>query len=128
MFGSASKTRLFILVSGIAIFYYITAHGIDYVSWPRLNQLGETINYEGKGFESARKGRGAASYHGRALSKSTAVREKSSAYLGHDSFRRESVVQGVGQTLPGGHKVTPAVQQEQFKRMPDSDATKERVD
>lgn len=113
---------MFLLLSGVAVFYYITAHGVDYVAWPRLNQLGEVINYSGKGFESARRGRGPASFHGKALSKTSAIRSKST----DNTYRRESV-QGVGQPLPGGQKVTPGMQQEQFKRVPDADASKEKV-
>ena len=125
VFGSTSRTRLFLLVSAVVALYYITAHGIDYVSWPRLNQLGQVINYSGKGFESARKGRGPASFHGKPLSKTSAIRNQSISEA--SSYRRESV-QGIGQPLPGGSKVTPAMQQEQFKRAPDADASKKRVD
>lgn len=45
----------------VAAFYYITAHGVDYVAWPRLQPLSDTINYSGKGFSSGRRGRGFAS-------------------------------------------------------------------
>ncbi|EPQ61008.1 hypothetical protein GLOTRDRAFT_53684 [Gloeophyllum trabeum ATCC 11539] len=37
---------------------FIFAHGIDYVSWPRLLPPTEVIHYHGSGFQSARKGRG----------------------------------------------------------------------
>jgi len=33
-------------------------HGINYVSWPRLNPLTHIINYNGPGFRSARHGMG----------------------------------------------------------------------
>lgn len=45
----------------IATTYYITAHGVDYVAWPRLQPLSDTINYTGKGYSSGRRGRGFAS-------------------------------------------------------------------
>ncbi|CAD6582654.1 MAG: hypothetical protein CYPHOPRED_002091 [Cyphobasidiales sp. Tagirdzhanova-0007] len=38
--------------------YYLVAHGVDYVAWPRLQPLTDTINYQGKGFSSGRHGRG----------------------------------------------------------------------
>lgn len=38
--------------------YYLVSHGVDYVAWPRLNPLTETINYSGKGYESGSHGRG----------------------------------------------------------------------
>lgn len=45
--------------------YYITAHGVDYVAWPRLQPLSDTINYAGKGYSSGRRGRGFASSAGK---------------------------------------------------------------
>ncbi|GAA98455.1 uncharacterized protein L969DRAFT_61487 [Mixia osmundae IAM 14324] len=36
---------------------YIAAHGVDYVAYPRLNPLTDIITYDGKGYESGRKGR-----------------------------------------------------------------------
>lgn len=33
-------------------FFYIRAHGVDYVSWPRLNSLDDVIYYDGPGFRS----------------------------------------------------------------------------
>lgn len=46
----------FLLLSGS--FYYLVQHGIDYVAWPRLQPLTDTINYSGKGFFSGKHGRG----------------------------------------------------------------------
>ncbi|KZS96176.1 hypothetical protein SISNIDRAFT_438817 [Sistotremastrum niveocremeum HHB9708] len=37
---------------------YIFIHGIEYVSWPRLNRPVDIIHYEGPGFRGTRKGRG----------------------------------------------------------------------
>lgn len=37
---------------------FIFAHGIEYVSWPRLVPLTSTIYYNGPGFRSANKGKG----------------------------------------------------------------------
>ena len=45
--------------------YYLVAHGIDYVAWPRLQPLTDTINYSGKGFFSGQHGRGFAASGGR---------------------------------------------------------------
>jgi len=33
-------------------FFYIRAHGVEYVSWPRLNPLDDVIYYDGPGFRS----------------------------------------------------------------------------
>lgn len=38
-----------------ATFVYIRAHGVEYVSWPRLKPLDDVIYYDGPGFRS-RKG------------------------------------------------------------------------
>ena len=32
--------------------FYIRAHGVEYVSWPRLNPLDDVIYYDGPGFRS----------------------------------------------------------------------------
>ncbi|KJA26115.1 hypothetical protein HYPSUDRAFT_36978 [Hypholoma sublateritium FD-334 SS-4] len=37
---------------------FIMIHGIDYVSWPRLNPLTDVIYYEGPGFRSGHHGKG----------------------------------------------------------------------
>ncbi|KAH8120657.1 SacI homology domain-containing protein [Phellopilus nigrolimitatus] len=37
---------------------FIFAHGVSYVSWPRLNPLTDVIEYNGPGFKGKRKGRG----------------------------------------------------------------------
>ncbi len=37
---------------------FIAVHGIDYVSWPRLNPPTETIYYDGPGFRSGNHGKG----------------------------------------------------------------------
>lgn len=34
------------------------AHGVSYVSWPRLNPLTDVVNYDGPGFVGKRRGRG----------------------------------------------------------------------
>lgn len=44
--------------------YYLVQHGIDYVAWPRLNPLTDTIHYSGKGTFSGRHGRGFAASGG----------------------------------------------------------------
>lgn len=46
----------FILLAVALVFIMI--HGIDYVSWPRLNPPTETIYYNGPGFRSGRHGMG----------------------------------------------------------------------
>jgi len=38
---------------------YIFGHGIEYVSWPRLNPPIEVIHYDGPGYKSGARGRGA---------------------------------------------------------------------
>ena len=43
-----------VVVSTIFIF----VHGIDYVAWPRLLPLTDTIHYNGPGFRSGRHGTG----------------------------------------------------------------------
>jgi hypothetical protein len=35
-----------------ATFTYIRIHGVEYVSWPRLNRLDDVIYYDGPGFRS----------------------------------------------------------------------------
>lgn len=37
---------------------FVFAHGVSYVSWPRLNPLTDMINYNGPGFVGRRRGRG----------------------------------------------------------------------
>ena len=37
---------------------FVIIHGIDYVSWPRLNPLTDVIYYEGPGFRSGHHGKG----------------------------------------------------------------------
>lgn len=37
---------------------YIIIHGIDYVSWPRLNPPTEVIYYNGPGYRSGHHGKG----------------------------------------------------------------------
>lgn len=37
---------------------FVILHGIEYVSWPRLNPLTDIIYYNGPGFRSARHGMG----------------------------------------------------------------------
>lgn len=51
---------LLFLASG----YYLVSHGVDYVAWPRLRPLTDTINYSGKGYFSGRHGRGFAASGG----------------------------------------------------------------
>ncbi|KXN83618.1 hypothetical protein AN958_01183 [Leucoagaricus sp. SymC.cos] len=46
----------FLLLAVSMVFIFI--HGIDYVSWPKLIPLTETIYYNGPGFRSARHGMG----------------------------------------------------------------------
>lgn len=42
---------LWCLIS-LLCFLYIRAHGVEYVSWPRLNPLDDVIYYDGPGFRS----------------------------------------------------------------------------
>ena len=37
---------------------FIFAHGVEYVSWPRLHPLTDIIYYEGPGFRSGNAGKG----------------------------------------------------------------------
>jgi hypothetical protein len=46
----------FTLLAAAVTFMFI--HGIEYVSWPRLNPLTDFIYYNGPGFRSARHGMG----------------------------------------------------------------------
>lgn len=46
---------------------YIFIHGVEYVSWPRLNPRIEAIYYNGPGFRSARNGLGNLLKHGGTL-------------------------------------------------------------
>lgn len=48
---------LFWLLLLVVALQFMTARGIDYVNWPRLNPLTENIFYEGPGYYSGRKGR-----------------------------------------------------------------------
>jgi len=56
------------LLFNLALFlgsgYYLVSHGVDYVAWPRLRPLTDTINYSGKGYFSGRHGRGFAASGG----------------------------------------------------------------
>lgn len=45
------------MLLGVAI-VFILIHGIDYVSWPRLNPPTDVIYYAGPGFRSAHHGKG----------------------------------------------------------------------
>lgn len=58
-----TRVALFALVVGGLSAHSIAQHGIDYVAQPRLARkaLDEVLAYEGKGFESGRRGRGAVS-------------------------------------------------------------------
>lgn len=38
--------------------FFISAHGVAYVSWPRLVSLTDLINYSGPGYIGTRRGRG----------------------------------------------------------------------
>ena len=42
---------LWFLISFFSLFY-IRAHGVEYVSWPRLKPLDDVIYYDGPGFRS----------------------------------------------------------------------------
>ena len=59
---------------------FVFAHGIAYVSWPRLNPLTDVIEYNGPGFRGKRKGRGLsfATVKGRHVS-GTGARQRRSA-------------------------------------------------
>ncbi|KAM0750547.1 hypothetical protein T439DRAFT_325617 [Meredithblackwellia eburnea MCA 4105] len=54
------STRKFIVLAlilgGVALNHIVT-NGVDYVSWPRLVVLDEVLAYNGKGYESGRRGR-----------------------------------------------------------------------
>ncbi|THH12165.1 hypothetical protein EW145_g157 [Phellinidium pouzarii] len=59
-----ASLALFMICAGLtlprtsAALALIAAHGISYVSWPRLNPLTDIIEYSGPGFKGPRKGRG----------------------------------------------------------------------
>jgi len=48
---------LWFAIFGIS-FAFILAHGIDYVSWPRLISLSSIINYDGPGYRDGNHGKG----------------------------------------------------------------------
>ena len=48
---------LWFTIFGIS-FAFILAHGIDYVSWPRLISLSSVINYNGPGYRGGNHGKG----------------------------------------------------------------------
>ncbi|KZO96288.1 inositol/phosphatidylinositol phosphatase [Calocera viscosa TUFC12733] len=48
---------LFVLLAFLAS-YFIAAHGVSYVNWPRLTPPLDTLTYAGPGFKSPRHGRG----------------------------------------------------------------------
>lgn len=48
---------LWIFLASISLLF-IMIHGIDYVSWPRLTPLTDTIFYDGPGYRSANHGKG----------------------------------------------------------------------
>ena len=48
---------LWFALAAIAL-VFIFIHGIEYVSWPRLQPLTDVIYYEGPGFRSAHHGKG----------------------------------------------------------------------
>ena len=54
---STRKLSLASIVVLALTFNFITARGIDYVSRPKLVSLDDVLNYNGKGYESGRRGR-----------------------------------------------------------------------
>lgn len=46
-------TSLLVLALG-----FVLAHGVAYVSWPRLNSLTDLIEYNGPGYKATKRGRG----------------------------------------------------------------------
>jgi len=48
---------LWFIIFGISL-SFILAHGIDYVSWPRLISLSSIINYSGPGYRGGNHGKG----------------------------------------------------------------------
>ena len=48
---------LWFMIFGISL-SFILAHGIDYVSWPRLISLSSIINYNGPGYRGGNHGKG----------------------------------------------------------------------
>ena len=54
---------LWFALFGLAMIFMII-HGIDYVSWPRLNPLTDIIYYTGPGYRSGHHGKGLGGPHG----------------------------------------------------------------
>jgi hypothetical protein len=128
IFGPSRRYHLLLLSTLVAMFYYISTHGIDYVSWPRLNSLQDVISYEGRGHQSGRHGRGSTSFYGRKMDPTLHV-NKESGIAGMSETGRLASVQGVGAPLHGNQRITPATQQRDWKRASvDVDVGKSRKD
>lgn len=56
-FISIRKVLLLAFVIAVGSLIHIMANGIDYVAWPKLVVLDEILAYNGKGYESGRRGR-----------------------------------------------------------------------
>ena len=116
LFGSVGRLKLMLVICSAVLFLYVSTHGIDYVSWPRLNSLQEVISYSGKGFESGRHGRGPGSYWG----------SHKQANLQQD---RKASLQGVGEPLGlGNKKKTPSHQQAEWDAELGQGQGKKRMD
>lgn len=58
VFGESRTTPLFFGVVLTLAVLYTVSHGVDYVSWPKLNRDYESfLAYDGAGYESGRHGR-----------------------------------------------------------------------
>lgn len=76
-------------------------HGIDYVAWPRLRPLTETINYSGKGHFSGRRGRGFAASGGGQIG----GKNKQLAVQTHSDKVEKDMETGHTAALPGKKRV-----------------------
>jgi hypothetical protein len=128
IFGPSRRYQILLLSVFVAAIYYILAHGIDYVSWPRLNSLQDVISYEGRGHQSGRHGRGVTSHYGRKIDPTLHV-HKESGVSGLADTNRITSVQGVGAPLANGQRITPTTQTRDWKKASvDVDVGKRRKD
>lgn len=61
---------------------FITARGIDYVSRPKLVSLDDVLNYNGKGYESGRRGRPARRHHHQSASSPSLLQQQVGVGMG----------------------------------------------
>lgn len=100
--ASTRKLALASIVVLAVTFNFITARGIDYVSRPKLVSLDDVLNYNGKGYESGRRGRPAVK---RSLAKPVSLeKEAQKREVAHHGRRAGSVLPNLMSSSQGPAK------------------------